>query len=110
MKYLRRRVVRWRAGMCFSGFGSSSGGGPTPSAVTTPGMSLMLAPAANASSTCGARLSPSPRMTQSIAPSACASISGATNDALWPPTKTRARGSVDFTSLARSITSGTLAR
>jgi hypothetical protein len=110
MKYLRRLLVRWRAGMYFSGVGSSNGGGPSPSAVTTPGISCRLAPAANASSTFCDAPSPSPRMMQSIAPSACSSISWATNEALWPPTNTRVPGSVDLTSLASSTTSGTLAR
>ena len=77
--------------------------------VTTPG-SVSSFGSPMASSTRGAMTSPSPRTMQSIAPSACSRNSAATNDALWPPTNTNASRRFAFVSLARSITSGTLAR
>jgi hypothetical protein len=47
----------------------------------------------------------SPRTTQSIAPSACSSDSGAMNEALWPPTKTKGAGWRRSVSRARSSAS-----
>ena len=73
--------------------------------VTTPGTSSKACdhPGARSPPAAGpTEASPSPLITQPIAPAACSSRSRAMNDALWPPAKTNARGQMAAASLARS--------
>ena len=68
------------------------GGGPSPAALTAPGTSVRSVPFCTARSSSGTAASPSPLITQSIAPAACISRSSATKLALWPPTNTKQSG------------------
>src|SRR5262249_9656501 len=75
--------------------------------VRAPGMRA-AAPGWRAASRSGTiAASPSPRSTQSTAPSACARISRAVNEALCPPTTMNVRGARARVARARSRISGT---
>ena len=76
------------------GYGRISAAARSPDSVTTPGTSSSASGSRElaASRSWAAAASPSPLSTQSIAPSACSSRSPATNEALWPPTKTKRLG------------------
>ena len=110
MKYLWRFLTRSRAGSVSSSDSIMRGDGPSPVVVTTPGSVLSSSLSDQASRTLGAISSPSPLITQSIAPSAWARISRAVKLAEWPPTNTSVSGSSRRVSRARSTTSGILAR
>ena len=67
--------------------------GPSPAASPRPAARARSPPGGRGGQESGAISSPSPRTTQSIAPSACSRISRAVNEALWPPAKTKQSGS-----------------
>ena len=88
MKYLRRWRSRSRAGSSVVERWTKPGGGPSPvggdrARARRRGRRRPRSRRAAAATPA----SPSPRSTQSIAPSPCSRIAGAMNEALWPPTQ-----------------------
>src|SRR5271167_4265324 len=86
------------------------GGDPSPAAVTAPGTKPIGLPASIAAINRGMAASPSPLITQSIAPAPCSMMALAVKEALCPPTQTKISGNRALVALARSTISGTFAR